>query len=538
MADYSGHLLGHYRLERLLGQGSFAQVYLATHLHLGTPAAIKVLHQATNHEAIEQFQREARTIAPLVHPHIVRVLDFGLHEGRFPYLVMDYLPGGSLRQRYPAGSRLPLAVALDYTCQIAEALQYAHESGIIHRDVKPENMLIGHDGSVLLADFGIATIVSSTRLQSTQDLAGTVTYMAPEQIQGYPRPESDQYALAVVLYEWLVGAPPFAGSFNEIAVQHCTAAVPPLRQYVPEISPDIEAVIQRALAKDWRARFASVEEFASALQEATAETVRSPLGVQQPPLTSPSSGSSPYLGYAGSSLSRSLHSSQTAFQTAVTEAAPPLDLQPANAKSRPGLRGAQTLAMLLYTLGMGIGLVCLYQYSFRASSETWRTLIELLLLVLFLPMAGTLAGALFKAGKGALVSAVIALILIVNAVFPPSPFSLWWSLYFAGLPLTSVITGIFYEDDTDPSMEDDTDPSMRGPTAHGCGMLFMELWLVGDGLLSAWVMGGFQHGAASVLLSTLLTGGCGILISLKVGARLAYWIEKSIRFILSIFRRS
>ncbi len=273
MTDYSGQQVGHYHLERLLGEGGFAQVYLGTHIHLHTPAAIKVLRTILNSEDIEQFRSEARLIAHLVHPHIVRILDFGFHEGQIPYLVMDYLPGGTLRQRHPRGTKVPLMIALGYVRQVAAALQYAHDASIVHRDVKPENMLIGRGDAIQLADFGIAVLARSSRSQGPLDIAGTVTYMAPEQIQGPPRIASDQYALAVVLYEWLSGHPPFQGTFAEVAVKHCSTPPPSLRHEAPEISLEIEQIIMRALEKDWRARFPSIKAFAEALEQATTSTL-------------------------------------------------------------------------------------------------------------------------------------------------------------------------------------------------------------------------------------------------------------------------
>ena len=194
MADRVGQQFGNYRLIRMLGEGAFAEVYLGEHIYLGTQAAIKVLHNQLTSDDTEKFGAEARIIAHLIHPHIVRVLEFGV-EGKTPFLVMDYAPNGSLRQRYPRGVTLPLGIIVPYVKQVADALQYAHNEKLIHRDVKPENMLLGRHGEVLLSDFGIALVAQSSRYQSTQDMAGTMAYMAPEQIQGKPRPASDQYSL-------------------------------------------------------------------------------------------------------------------------------------------------------------------------------------------------------------------------------------------------------------------------------------------------------------------------------------------------------
>src|SRR5215471_1208539 len=162
MVDRVGQHLGNYRLVRLLGQGSFAEVYLGEHLYLETQAAIKVLQTQLAREDMEQFRLAARTIARLEHPHIVRVLDFGV-EGSTPFLVMDYAPGGTLRQRHRKGSALASEVILPYVKQVAEALHYAHDQKLVHRDVKPENMLLSERDEVLLSDFGIATVAQSSR---------------------------------------------------------------------------------------------------------------------------------------------------------------------------------------------------------------------------------------------------------------------------------------------------------------------------------------------------------------------------------------
>ena len=268
MNDRVGKQLGNYQLIRLLGQGGFADVYLGEQIYLKTPAAIKVLQTRLVQDDLQVFLKEARAIANLVHPNIVRVLDFGVQVD-LPFLVMDYAPNGTLRQRHPKGTQVPPPIIASYIKQVASALQYAHEQRLIHRDIKPENMLLGRNNEVLLSDFGIAIVAQSSRYQqSSQDVGGTIAYMAPEQLHGKAVPASDQYALGVVVYEWLCGERPFAGSFPEIASQHMLATPAPLQPRVPGLSAEIEAVVQRALAKNPQQRFMNVQAFAYALEQA------------------------------------------------------------------------------------------------------------------------------------------------------------------------------------------------------------------------------------------------------------------------------
>lgn len=295
MAISVGQLLGNYRLVELLGTGGFAEVYLGEHRHLGTQAAIKVLHNHLSGEASENFLVEARKIAHLSHAHIVRVLDFGV-EDSMPFLVMDYAPNGTLRQKHPTGTPLLLATILTYTRQVASALQYIHNQRLIHCDIKPANMLIGQDGQILLSDFGIATAAHSTLSQVQLPLKGTPYYMAPEQLDGRPHIASDQYALGIVVYEWLSGTRPFNGGLIEVTMQHQTKNPPPLYPAIPGVTPEIEQVIMKALAKNPHERFDSVQAFAEALERAVqAETSSSsaeqniPTTIQQPPIVSPPS---------------------------------------------------------------------------------------------------------------------------------------------------------------------------------------------------------------------------------------------------------
>jgi predicted ATPase/tRNA A-37 threonylcarbamoyl transferase component Bud32 len=273
MAGRIGQQLGNYRLLRVIGQGAFAEVYLGEHLYLERPAAIKVLHVRMEPQTQEQFRREARTIGHLHHPHIVQVLDFGIQD-QTPYLVMEYTPNGTLRSRHPKGTRLPLEQIIHYLKQIAPALDYAHQQRVIHRDVKPENMLLSATDELVLSDFGLAVVQQSLDSLSTQSQAGTPVYMAPEQIQRKPCAASDQYALGVLVYEWLCGEPPFRGSLFEVLIQHLHEPPPSLCARISSLPQAVEDVIFGALAKDPKQRFANVRAFATALDQAC----QAPLG--------------------------------------------------------------------------------------------------------------------------------------------------------------------------------------------------------------------------------------------------------------------
>ncbi len=284
MEDQSEQQFGDYRLVKLVGEGGFGKVHLGKHLHSETEVAIKILDARFLSREQDDFLQEARVIASLDHPSIVRLLDCGI-EGETPFLAMNYAPNGTLRQRHPKGSQVPLQKVVTYVKPIASALSYAHERKLIHRDIKPENMLLGGHDEVLLGDFGIALVSSSSTSRSTRAAAGTVSYMAPEQILGKPCLTSDQYALGVVVYEWLCGRLPFLGSFAEVGQQHLYASPPSFQEQEIELAPSVEAVVRKALAKKPEERFANVQEFATALEESFLHPEMTPISVPLLPQT-------------------------------------------------------------------------------------------------------------------------------------------------------------------------------------------------------------------------------------------------------------
>jgi serine/threonine protein kinase len=268
MDDLAGQRFGNYQLIRRLGRGGFADVYLGEHLHLKTQAALKFIHDELDASAVELFTKEAQTIAALRHPHIVRILEFGF-ERQQPFIVMDYAPNGALHRRHPRGSCLPLPTIISYVKQVASALAYVHANKLVHRDVKPENMLLDEHGNILLSDFGIVTSMHATTSLEIQECSGTVYYMAPEQIKGLPRSASDQYALATVVYEWICGTRPFSGStFAEIVMKHLTESPPSLCEKASSLPLEVEQVVLKALAKDPQQRFPTIQDFSFALEQA------------------------------------------------------------------------------------------------------------------------------------------------------------------------------------------------------------------------------------------------------------------------------
>ena len=260
--------LGSYRLIQRLGKGVFADVYLGEHLYLNTPVAVKVLHSRLDSHTLADFLTEARHISHLVHPHIIRVFDFGL-ESDVPFLVMDYAPNGNLRQKHHAGSTLPLPTIVSYVLALASALQYTHDQHLIHRDLKPENVLLGPKHEVLLSDFGLALFIHDREVFHTTERFGTLSYMAPELIRGQPVPASDQYALAVMVYEWLCGHLPFDGLTAHLSNQHLYTDPPALCDEHPDIPRAVEQVILKGLSKEPTQRFVDVLSFARALEEAS-----------------------------------------------------------------------------------------------------------------------------------------------------------------------------------------------------------------------------------------------------------------------------
>jgi serine/threonine protein kinase len=271
---------GRYRLVKSLGKGSFGEVFEAEDIQFEPPrrVAVKILHDQYVSEANvrEDLRREASTLARFSHPNILRVIDFGI-SAEMGYIVTDLAIGGSLANKLrpdPGGAaiQMPLTEVAAFLEQLADALDEAHSAGLLHRDIKPQNVLLDGRGRPLLADFGLATAVSasSSSMMVNTTPSGTPLYMAPEQWQGQAGRASDVYSLACVAFQMLTGQPPFLGSQYELMGQHMTAPVPRLSYRAPELRypPGVDDVLAAALAKDPRQRTRPAREFARRFREA------------------------------------------------------------------------------------------------------------------------------------------------------------------------------------------------------------------------------------------------------------------------------
>jgi tRNA A-37 threonylcarbamoyl transferase component Bud32 len=280
-----GSLLGgRYRLDAQIGRGGMSTVYRAFDIVLERPVATKLMHReiASDSDQLERFRREARSVAQLNHPHIVTVIDAGEEPaedgGSTPYIVLEYVDGETLKQLIRRVGPLDTSQALAYTIELARALGAAHERMIVHRDVKPQNVLIGEEGGAKITDFGIARTLTEEGLTVAGRVLGTTDYVSPEQALGQPvTGQSDLYSLGIVLYEMLTGEVPFSGdSPVAVAMRHVREQVPDVQRLRPDVSAATASVIDRAVAKDLDWRYPNAESMVADLEEVLAiEAARS-----------------------------------------------------------------------------------------------------------------------------------------------------------------------------------------------------------------------------------------------------------------------
>src|SRR5438046_3650415 len=259
---------GRYRSIRKLGAGGMANVYLAENQELGRRVAIKILddRHAADDSFIERFRREAKNAAGLSHPNIVSIYDRGEAEGTY-YIAMEYLSGRSLKELIVSRGPTPIRIAIDYTRQMLAALGFAHRHGIVHRDIKPHNVVVDSDGRLKVTDFGIARSGAS-QMTEVGSIIGTAQYLSPEQARGSQVDQpSDVYSVGVVLSELATGQVPFTGDTPlEIAMKHLSEVPKPPSELRPEVPHDLDLVVLRALAKDPADRYESAEEMSADLE--------------------------------------------------------------------------------------------------------------------------------------------------------------------------------------------------------------------------------------------------------------------------------
>ena len=309
---------GRYKVVRKLGTGGMANVYLAEDQELGRRVAIKMLddRHAQDEQFVERFRREAKNAAGLSHPNVVSIYDRGQAEGTY-YIAMEYLEGRTLKELLVARGPTPVPVAIDYARQILAALGFAHQHGVVHRDIKPHNVAVAPDGRIKVMDFGIAR-AGTSQMTETGSIIGTAQYLSPEQAKGAPvGPTSDIYSVGIVLYEMLTGSVPFTGDTPlEIAMKHLSATPEPPSEKRAEVPHELDSIVLRALAKRPEDRYQTAEDMDADLARAArgqavapetdeaatrvlsgvgaatqaTEVIRRPPGSGQPPAYGPPTG--------------------------------------------------------------------------------------------------------------------------------------------------------------------------------------------------------------------------------------------------------
>jgi serine/threonine-protein kinase len=254
---------GRYKIIKKIGAGGMADVYCAEDQELGRQVAIKILNDrhAGDEQFVERFRREAQNAAGLNHPNIVSIYDRGEAEGTY-YIAMEFLDGRSLKELIVARGPSPIPVAIGYARQVLAALRFSHRNGIVHRDIKPHNVIVDAEGRIKVTDFGIARAGAASQMTEAGSIIGTAQYLSPEQARGAPVDQtSDLYSVGVLLYELLTGTVPFTGDTPvEIAMKHLSQVPEPPSMKRPEVPADLDAIVLRALAKDPEDRYASAEE--------------------------------------------------------------------------------------------------------------------------------------------------------------------------------------------------------------------------------------------------------------------------------------
>ena len=263
-------LSGRYRLEAKLGSGGMSTVYLASDDTLDRPVAVKVMHRemSEQEDQLQRFRQEARAVAKLTHPNVVSVIDAG-EDGGYPYIVFEYVKGETLKQRIGRVGALDTQEAIAYAIEVARGLGVAHARNMVHRDIKPQNVLIDEEGRAKLTDFGISRQLEQDGVTATGRVLGTTDYVAPEQAMGKGvDPRSDIYSLGVVLYEMLVGQVPFhADSQVGVAMKHVNEELPDVQRRRPEASAAVALVVERATAKDPAERYQTIGEMIDDLED-------------------------------------------------------------------------------------------------------------------------------------------------------------------------------------------------------------------------------------------------------------------------------